>query len=118
MTGPRSEPPMPMLMTLRMRLPVCPFQSPLRTRLEKSAILSSTAWTWGTTSSPSTIIDAPLGVRSATCSGPVLRDVDLLTVEHGVDARAQTRFLRQLQEELEGFVDDPVLRVIQIEAHR
>src|SRR6266403_850318 len=32
MTGPRSEPPMPMLMTLRMRLPVWPFHAPLRTR--------------------------------------------------------------------------------------
>ena len=40
---------MPILTTLRIRLPVWPFHSPLRTRLEKSAILSSTAWTWGTT---------------------------------------------------------------------
>ena len=59
---------MPMLMTLRMRLPVWPFHSPLRTRLEKSAILSSTAWTWGTTFSPSTMMDAPRGARRATCS--------------------------------------------------
>ena len=58
---------MPMLMTLRMRLPVCPFHSPLRTRPEKSAILSRTAWTWGTTFSPSTRMDAPLGARRATC---------------------------------------------------
>ena len=58
---------MPMLMTLRMRLPVWPFQSPLRTRLEKSAILSSTAWTWGTTFSPSTTMVAPRGARRATC---------------------------------------------------
>ena len=59
---------MPMLMTLRMRLPVWPFHSPLRTRLEKPAILSSTAWTWGTTFSPSTTIDDPCGARRATCS--------------------------------------------------
>ena len=58
---------MPMLTTLRMRLPVWPFHSPLRTRLEKSAILSSTAWTLGTTFSPSTMMDAPLGARRATC---------------------------------------------------
>ena len=58
---------MPMLMTLRMRLPVWPFHSPLRTRLEKSAILSSTACTWGTTFSPSTTMDAPFGARRATC---------------------------------------------------
>ena len=59
---------MPMLMTLRMRLPVWPFHSPLRTRSEKAAILSSTACTSGTTFSPSTTIDAPFGARSATCS--------------------------------------------------
>ena len=34
--GPRSEPPMPMLTTLRMRLPVWPFHAPLRTRSAKS----------------------------------------------------------------------------------
>src|SRR5260370_118272 len=67
MTGPRSEPPMPILTTLRMRLPVWPLQSPLRTRLDKSTILSSTEWTWGTTFSPSRRIDAPRGARSATC---------------------------------------------------
>jgi glycine dehydrogenase subunit 2 len=41
--------------------------SPPRMRLEKSDILSSTAWTCGTTSWPSTRIDAPLEARSATC---------------------------------------------------
>ena len=39
---------------------------PLRTRLEKSAILSSTAWTSGTTSSPSKTMDCPSGARRAT----------------------------------------------------
>ena len=38
-----SDPPIPMLTTLRMRLPVCPSQAPSRTRFEKAAILSSTA---------------------------------------------------------------------------
>src|SRR5207245_1887707 len=58
---------MPMLMTLRIRLAVCPFHAPLRTRLAKSVIWSSTAWTWSTTFSPSTTIDVPLGARRATC---------------------------------------------------
>ena len=40
---------MPMLTTLRMRLPVWPVQAPLRTRSEKSAMRSSTACTSGTT---------------------------------------------------------------------
>jgi hypothetical protein len=42
-----------------------PFQSPLRTRLEKSAIRSSTACTLGTTLSPSTTMEASRGARSA-----------------------------------------------------
>ncbi len=57
---------MPMLITFRMRLPVWPVQAPLRTRSQKADILSSTAWTWGTTFSPSTRIDVPFGARSAT----------------------------------------------------
>ena len=56
-----------MLMTLRMRRPVWPFHAPLRTRSANAAILSSTAWTCGTTFSPSTTIDVPRGARSATC---------------------------------------------------
>ena len=59
---------MPMLITLRMRLPVCPFQSPPRTRSANALMRSSTACTSGTTSWPSTTIDAPAGARRATCS--------------------------------------------------
>jgi hypothetical protein len=59
---------MPMLITLRMRLPVWPFHVPLRTRSENAAIRSSTACTSGTTFLPSTTIDASRGARSATCS--------------------------------------------------
>ena len=33
---------------------------------------------------------------------PLLRDVDLLSAEHGFDARTQTRFLGQADEKLEG----------------
>ena len=51
-----------------MGLPVWPFQSPLRTRSQNAAIFSRTACTSGTTSLPSTRMDAPLGARSATCS--------------------------------------------------
>ena len=49
--------------------------------------------------------------------GPVFRDVDSLPAEHGVDPPSQAGFLGQLKEKLEGFVGDPVLRVIQKEAH-
>ena len=52
---------MPMLTTLRMRLPVWPVHSPERTWSEKSPSCASTAWTSGTTSSPSTTIVLVLG---------------------------------------------------------
>ena len=54
MTGPRSLPPMPMLTTYLMRLPVKPFHLPCRTRSEKSPICARTARTSGITSLPST----------------------------------------------------------------
>src|SRR5262249_59140447 len=41
----------------------------------------------------------------------VFRDIDLLTTEHGVDPGTQVAFLRQLQEEFEGFIGDAMLGV-------
>ena len=55
-----------MLTTFRIRFPVWPFHEPPRTRFEKSAILSRTACTSGTTFFPSTRIEAPFGARRAT----------------------------------------------------
>ena len=55
MTGPRSEPPMPMLTTYLMRLPVNPFHSPRLTLSEKSPIAARTFLTPGMTSLPSTL---------------------------------------------------------------
>ena len=85
---------MPMLTTLRMRLPVWPFHSPERTRSAKAAILSSTAWTSGTTSSPSTMICSDFGARECDVQdGAVLGDVDLLAGEHGLGALRAGRTL-------------------------
>ena len=50
--------------------------------------------------------------------GAILGDVDLVAAEHGVDARAQAGFSGQLHEQLEGFVRDAVLRVIEEQARR
>jgi hypothetical protein len=47
----------------------------------------------------------------------LLRDVDLLPSKHGVDPAPQTRFLGQLKEELEGFVGDAILRIVEVQAH-
>ena len=118
-TGPRSEPPMPMLTTLRMRLPVCPFHSPPRTRVQNSAMRSSTAWTSGTTFMPSTTMEASFRrAQRHVQDRAVFRYVDLLAPEHGVDARAQARFPGQLHQQPQGLVGDPVLRIIEVDPRR
>ena len=58
---------MPIFTTLRIRLPVWPTKAPPRSASAKSAIASSTLWTSGTTSTPSTSMRTPRGARSATC---------------------------------------------------
>ena len=69
MTGPRSDPPMPMLTMYLMRLPVKPFHLPWRTRSEKSPICLRTARTAGITFLPSTLTRAfGSQLRSAVCS--------------------------------------------------
>ena len=98
-TGPRSEPPMPMLMTLRMRLPVCPFHSPLRTRLAKSGHLVEDGVDLGhhvlaVDDDRRTSRRAQRDVQDRS----LLRDVDLLAAEHRVDPRPQAGFLRKLHE--------------------
>ena len=59
---------MPTLTTVRMRSPVAPVQSPVRTRSAIAPIRSSTSWTSGTTSWPSTSITASRGARRAVWS--------------------------------------------------
>src|ERR1700730_14915661 len=116
MTGRRSDPPMPILITLQIRLPVCPFQALLRTRSVKSAILSRTARTSGTTFLPSFMIEPPRGARSATWSRrAVLRDIDLVALEHGVDVLAQARLLHQLGQQVQCFVDGAVIGIVDID---
>ena len=48
----------------------------------------------------------------------ILRDVDLLSPEHGVDTRAQPGFFSQLHQEAQGLVGDPVFRVIEVNPRR
>jgi hypothetical protein len=43
----------------------------------------------------------------------ILCDIDLVAPEHGFDPLSKARFLGQLNKELEGFVGDPILGVIQ-----
>ena len=48
--------------------------------------------------------------------GAALGNVDLLAAEHRVDALAQPRLLRKLDEQLYGFVGDAILGVVGIDA--
>ena len=82
---------MPMLTTLRMRLPVWPFHAPLRTRLAKVSHLVEHSMDLGTTFSPSTMI-VPLSARAGPhADGAIFREVDLLAAEHGIDPRRAGR---------------------------
>src|SRR5258708_20083588 len=45
----------------------------------------------------------------------VLRDVDLVAPEHGVDAVPQPRFLRKLKQQFQGFVGDPFLGIVRLD---
>jgi hypothetical protein len=105
---------MPMLITLRMRLPVCPFHFPLRTRLEKSGHLVEHR------------MDLRHHILAVDDDGgsfgraqghvqhrALLGGVDLLAAKHGVDSRPQARFLGQFEEKLDGFSGDAVLRVVE-----
>mmetsp|Transcript_2380 Transcript_2380/g.3987 ORF Transcript_2380/g.3987 Transcript_2380/m.3987 type:complete len:211 (-) Transcript_2380:515-1147(-) len=66
-SGPRKDPPMPMATTSISGFPVAPTHSPLRTISLKTLIFSSTSWTSGTTSLPSTMIFSVAGARRAAC---------------------------------------------------
>ena len=111
---------MPMLMTLRMRLPVCPFHSPLRTRLEKSAILSSTAVDLG--HDVFAIHDEwmlPLGARRATCSTARFSVTLIFSPRNMASMRdcrpdSSARSMRSLR--VSSVI--AVLRVVEEEAHR
>ncbi len=59
---------MPMDTTSVRGLPVTPVRLPLRTASENASTRSSTAFTSGTTSLPSTVKVVPLGARSAACA--------------------------------------------------
>ena len=48
----------------------------------------------------------------------ILRDVDLLAREHGVDVLPQAGLLRKLDEKPNRFVGDSVLRVVEVETRR
>ena len=106
---------MPILMTLRMRLPVWPRQAPERMRVENSAIASSTWCTSGTTSWPSTRMRASFGARSATCSTARCSVILIFSPLNIASRRSATpRSCRELQQQPHRLVGDAVLRIVEI----
>ena len=105
---------MPMFTTLRMRLPVAPRHSPLRTALAKPAMRSRTAWTSGTTFCA---VDLDPGIarrpQRHMQNGAPFGRVDLLAAEHGIAPFGHTAFLGKSQQQLHRLLDDEVLRVVQ-----
>ena len=108
---------MPMLTTLRMRLPVWPVQAPLRTRSAKSAIWSSTAWTSGTTFSPSTMIVASRGARRATCSTARSSVTLIFSPRNMASIRSRRpHSSASCQQQPQRLVGDAVLGVVEVES--
>ena len=48
----------------------------------------------------------------------LFRDVDLVAPKHRVDALTEVRFLGQTEQQLQGFVGDPILRIIELDSFR
>ena len=124
MRGPRSLPPMPMLTTLRIRLPVWPVHAPdadpvgeARHPVEDAVHLRDDV--------VAVDLDA-LALRRPkrdVQDGAVLGDVDLLAREHRVAQLLDTGPARQRDEQPERLRGQPVLGVVEVqvadlEAHR
>jgi len=107
---------MPMLITFRIRLPVWPSHVPPRTRLEKSAIRSSTAWYH-----IFAVDQDRLSFRHPqgdVQNGAFFGRVDLLAAKHRIGPRPQSRFFGELQQQLQRFIGDAAFRVIQVDPRR
>src|SRR5436190_18935390 len=105
-----------MLTTLRTALPVAPFQWPTRTRSANTDIRFSTSCTSATTSAPPTSMRDPTGATQCNVQNrAVLGRVDRVAGEHRIDPLAQAAFLRELDEQPERLVGDPVLGVVEID---
>ena len=105
---------MPMLMTLRIRLPVWPFHSPLAHPVAEGRHLVQHGMHAGNNILAIDNNLFALGRAQRDMQHrPLLGDIDLVSSEHGVDVLAQSRLFRQLKQQLQGFVGDPVLRVVQ-----
>ena len=108
---------MPMLTTLRIGLPVWPVHAPPRTRFGEVRHPVEHRMNLG-----HDVLAVDQDRRAARRAqrhvehGSLLRDVDLLAAEHGVDAGAQAALFREADEQRQRLISDPVLRVVEIDA--
>ena len=80
---------------------------------------SSTAWTSGTTSLPSTTIDVPRGARSATCRTARFSVRLILSPRNMASMPSRSPDSPgEAKQQPEGFVCDEILRVIEIDTCR
>ena len=108
---------MPMLITLRIGFPVCPCQSPERTRSAKRGHPIEDLV--DLRDDVDAVDDQRLALRHPQRDvehGPVLGDVDPLAPEHRVDPLLEPRLLGEPQEQTDRLVGDPVLRVVEVQA--
>src|SRR5712691_6506138 len=106
-TGPRSEPPMPMLTMSEIRLPVSPFHSPLRRRPVKSrqhrVDLRHDVLAVDEDRFPRAVAQRHVQDRA------ILGAVDLLAREHPIAPGLHLRLPRQQKEKAHGLLGDAVL---------
>ena len=108
---------MPMLMTLRMRLPVWPFHCAAADAVGEVGHAVEDGVDLG---DDVLAIDDDRGVARGAQGdvedGAVFGDVDLLAGEHGVDALARLRLVGEVDEQTEGLVGDAVFGVVEVDA--
>ncbi len=110
---------MPILTTFLMRLPVWPFQAPARTRVGKFGHLVEHGMHLRHDVLAVHRDRRPLRrTQRDMQNGAVFGDVDLLAAEHGVDARAKPRLVRQIDKQLQSLAGDAVFRVVEEDAGR
>ena len=119
MAGPRSEPPIPMLTTAAIRLPVAPVQDPLRMRSERSPILAEHRLH---VADDVLAVDVQLAAgrhaQRHVEDGAVLGRVDVLAGEHGVAMLLDLGGPGHVHEEAQRLVGRPLLGVVEDEVGR
>ena len=106
---------MPMLMTLRIRFPVCPRHWPLPNLLRENGHPVKYCVHLG--HDIDAVDENLFALRRAqgeVKNGPILRDVDLPALEHGLDVLTQSALLGELHEKTDRLVGDAVLRVVEV----